>query len=351
MADEAPRASDAPTTAATATTTAAATVVATRASSTGGLGDGGSFSELQRGYRRVVECEADGVETAEVTRRMAQLHAAVAAASLVSRNETLDDISTGSLKYLLVPFYLGDLISRGYTSNRIPMLKRAIASMSSFLEDVERLKLVHPDDLFSVRTESPADPSAARAMKLAQYAREKQAKQALQQQVVASDLARKRNEDPEEADREQLLCHLRLSAIQCCQQLKMTQQELDMLEQIEKMKATGRMPTAPPRPPPPPQQPITILPVASASRLQVQSRVFQPGYSLPTMTPEQAFELDMQNNSNYIVRQADTTTRTEETERDEDAGDDDPDAVNKARRWDAWKDTHPTGSGNKKGQG
>jgi hypothetical protein len=43
---------------------------------------------------------------------------------LFSRNEALDDVSTDSLKYLLLPIYLGNLVSQLYITDPIARMKQ-----------------------------------------------------------------------------------------------------------------------------------------------------------------------------------------------------------------------------------
>jgi hypothetical protein len=106
---------------------------------------------------------------------------------------------------------------------------------------------------------------------------------------------------------------------------------------------------------------ITQLPVPIASRLQMQQEVFQPGWIQPTLTVEQAAEIEMQFQAKGSMSKSSSTTQhqhqhqptTNENDEDhpiksddEDAPDYDTRGVYKKREWDDWKDDNPRGWGN-----
>jgi immunoglobulin-binding protein 1 len=99
------------------------------------------------------------------------------------------------------------------------------------------------------------------------------------------------------------------------------------------------------------------LPVPIASRLQMQAEVFQPGWPQPTLTVEEAAELEMKYRAKSTPSSNKTTQHKEGTEDDnnntssvksddEDAPDYDTRGVYKKREWDDWKDDNPRGWGN-----
>eukprot|EP01106_Pelomyxa_sp_JSP_P008177 TRINITY_DN23268_c0_g1_i1.p1 TRINITY_DN23268_c0_g1~~TRINITY_DN23268_c0_g1_i1.p1 ORF type:complete len:274 (-),score=59.64 TRINITY_DN23268_c0_g1_i1:572-1393(-) len=160
--------------------------------------------------------------------------------SLFSKNEELDDVRTDLLRFLLVPFFLAETLMRLSGGDRASVLKRAIENYNRYLEDAEALKFANKEDLMVARQPAPRDPAAARTQKIAQFQRERQAKQALQEMRRKREAVRKHpGSDPEEADRGYYLSLLRLAATTASQQLRMAQQELEMLTSIAKMKAQG----------------------------------------------------------------------------------------------------------------
>eukprot|EP01105_Mastigella_eilhardi_P009908 TRINITY_DN2325_c0_g1_i3.p1 TRINITY_DN2325_c0_g1~~TRINITY_DN2325_c0_g1_i3.p1 ORF type:complete len:224 (+),score=59.72 TRINITY_DN2325_c0_g1_i3:375-1046(+) len=217
-----------------------------------------------------------------------------------------------------------------------------------FLEDVEVLRIMKKEEL---DWQSKPVGDAARNQRIAQFQREKAAKQALAQLRERKKLALKRGlEDTEEIDRECILALILCCAINAASQLRMVQQELEMLESVEKMKATGTFQKRwdeEHKLPPNPRRPVTILPTPSAQRMALHERVFQPGYSLPTMTSEEALRLEL-SQGNAIAKSG---PKHESDEEDSDRDQDNDDKLKKARDWDDWKDENPRGSGNTIGQG
>eukprot|EP01116_Phalansterium_solitarium_P015776 TRINITY_DN3518_c0_g1_i1.p1 TRINITY_DN3518_c0_g1~~TRINITY_DN3518_c0_g1_i1.p1 ORF type:complete len:137 (+),score=23.03 TRINITY_DN3518_c0_g1_i1:465-875(+) len=127
-------------------------------------------------------------------------------------------------------------------------------------------------------------------------------------------------------------------------------QEIEMLEQVEKMKREqgGRLRMAPPEPRGPAPKPVTITRemIMQSKRIQLQQQVFQPGHILPTMTPEQWAEEQMRLGLLPSPGDAppEPPNKKEEDEFDEDELEADR---RKKSAWDDWKDDNPKGAGNK----
>jgi len=84
----------------------------------------------------------------------------------------------------------------------------------------------------------------------------------------------------------------------------------------------------------------TILP--GGRRQELASQVFQPGFNMATMTPEQAYEAEVR--AGRMVKGGGNDKKAESDDEDED----DEDKLRKARYWDDFKDDNPFGSGNSK---
>lgn len=109
--------------------------------------------------------------------------------SLFSPNETLDDISSGDLQYLLIDYYLAELILKT-SSNRKAALKRAQIHFERFLKLLDDYDALSKDDAriyeryrenkdgFSVA--SKTDPAARRETKIARFRSEKELKRKLE---------------------------------------------------------------------------------------------------------------------------------------------------------------------------
>lgn len=82
-------------------------------------------------------------------------------------------------------------------------------------------------------------------------------------------------------------------------------------------------------------QPFTIVP----DKLKIKEQVFGTGQVLPSMSVEEYLDWELANGK---------LLKAEDPLDDDDKSDDSADELEK-RRWDDWKDSHPKGSGNMKG--
>ncbi|XP_076943489.1 PP2A regulatory subunit TAP46-like [Bidens hawaiensis] len=96
---------------------------------------------------------------------------------LFSSNETKEEISTTNLKYILVPFYLAELIEKTGHDNRIQILKASLAKLKEFLSFCDAMELVPEGEL-----ETGAQNTTAidkRAKKIARFKRQRAAESKL----------------------------------------------------------------------------------------------------------------------------------------------------------------------------
>nr|AAO72555.1 PP2A regulatory subunit-like protein [Oryza sativa Japonica Group] len=94
---------------------------------------------------------------------------------LFSSNETKDDVSTANLKYLLVPYYLGEMTERVAQEDRIPVLKASQDHLKEFISICEALELISEDELELSRQKQPDTMANRRAQKAARFKRQKAA--------------------------------------------------------------------------------------------------------------------------------------------------------------------------------
>ncbi|KAL6906060.1 hypothetical protein ACP4OV_003661 [Aristida adscensionis] len=99
---------------------------------------------------------------------------------LFSANETKDDVSTANLKYLLVPYYLGEMTEKLVQEDRIPILKASQDHFKEFISICEALELIPEDELELLRQKQPDTAANRRAQKIAQFNRQKAAQTKLQ---------------------------------------------------------------------------------------------------------------------------------------------------------------------------
>lgn len=90
-------------------------------------------------------------------------------------NETIDDISTTNLKYILVPFYLAELTEKIVQDNRIQILKTSQAKLKEFMSFCEAMKL-EPQEELEVAVQGASNSFAdRRALKIARFKRQRAA--------------------------------------------------------------------------------------------------------------------------------------------------------------------------------
>uniref|UniRef100_A0ACD5XTE7 Uncharacterized protein n=1 Tax=Avena sativa TaxID=4498 RepID=A0ACD5XTE7_AVESA len=100
---------------------------------------------------------------------------------LFSSNETKEDVSTANLKYLLVPYYLGEMTEQVEQEDRIPVLKASQDHLKEFISICEALELIPEDELQSSRQGQSETPANRRAQKVARFKRQKAAETKLQE--------------------------------------------------------------------------------------------------------------------------------------------------------------------------
>jgi len=277
----------------------------------------------------------------------------VQSASMFSSNEELDDISSGSLKYLLVEYYIAQLLekivdvdSSTRDVSRIRNLKLATDRYWAFLNKCESIKLVHKQDLESFHREGSVNATIKREEKVARFKREQEAQNRLKETIKKrgkNGFIGNETEDEEEDDdtlREFSLLLLDIAIRKSVENYISAKEEADMLEQVIKMKekSGGKLPPPPEKPPQ--FQNFVLLP---SKREQLKKEVFRPSYPLPTMTVEEWAEEQMRLGLMPSPGDVPTTQKKKEEDNEEE----EEKATLKARAWDDWKDDHPRGVGNK----
>ncbi|KAI9794455.1 MAG: hypothetical protein M1816_005525 [Peltula sp. TS41687] len=297
--------------------------------------------------------------------------------ALFSRNESLDDLSSENLRYLLIHFYLGELISKINDLDRREVLKHAQLKYQAYLDLLDSYDILSPDDrklheryldnsdLFT--TASTSDPATRRAAKIARYRHEKELKQKVEY------LKANQNVEYEESTVRAIhLAQTSLCTHQTFAALEAIAQELQILSlapshppshqtdrsEDDRVRRGGRRDNYSERLDPPitsllgsgragpildkggkPLQPFTLL----NRRDQLQKGVFRPGHNLPTMTIDEYLEEEKrrggiiegggeQSGRRPMVDEDDMNKADEETM--------------KAREWDEFKESNPKGSGN-----
>lgn len=279
--------------------------------------------------------------------------ARVAHLALFSPNETLDDISTQDLVYLLVPYVLAEIESRARTTerdDRLARLREAEQGYTKFASDIELYEIATESEreLHAKNASSIADPARRRETKIKQYQSGKELRTRVEAVArrhrvplpsldsaptdfeLIAFLLLPRSASPSAADnddeqddengrRAATILLLRLAYAQAHAQLSSIAQELELLR------------SAPPPPPSAqpgssdrapeeehtlwrldaparavsggplldsagkPLQPFTILPSgAGGDRARLREQVFQADHRLPTMSIDEYLEIERQ---------------------------------------------------------
>ncbi|XP_053535394.1 immunoglobulin-binding protein 1 [Ictalurus punctatus] len=291
----------------------------------------------------------------EATKMVSQLN-------LFSRNEELDEISTADLKFLLLPALLAALVMKQVgVAQRLERVQIARVHFLSFLrccKDYNISSFHMPRDAQDAEASSGAETDTPRPAHHAQpdlitMATQRQAKieRYNQQKQVEQKLAELRvqvdgGSVDEEVTREFYLLQVRRWITLALEEIESIDQEVQILR---RMPAVNQAPTQKPRRAP--MKPFILTKDAA------QAKVFGAGYpSLATMTVDDWYEqhkrrgcLPDQGIPQSTVDVDAQEREKEEKERKEE--EDDEEALQKARDWDNWKDTHRRGYGNRQNMG
>ncbi|OEL38125.1 PP2A regulatory subunit TAP46 [Dichanthelium oligosanthes] len=140
---------------------------------------------------------------------------------LFSPNETKEDVSTANLKYLLVPYYLGEMTEKIAQEDRIPILKSSQDHLKEFIALCEVLELIPEDELELSRQRQPDTMANRRAQKV----RPKAAVLSAPVEAGEEDAL----EDDGEEEREAWLATISLALCKAFDLLDMLKKEEEML--------------------------------------------------------------------------------------------------------------------------
>ncbi|TFY70267.1 hypothetical protein EVG20_g2743 [Dentipellis fragilis] len=329
--------------------------------------------------------------------------------SLFSPNETLEDISTRDLVYLLVSYVIADVEGRVRTTDiedRLVHLREQQTNFRKFSSYLEQYGIVPETerDLYGKRASVIADPAKRRETKIKQYQKEKELRNKIEAirkrrhvattssddsptdfDLIASLLpepsssSEEEDQDTEDILRDATLLLLRLFYTQAHGQLESIDQELELLQNAP-----------PPVPQPPvdasqegtdwrldqprlddprapildsagkPLRPFTILPSGTADRARLQQQVFQADHRLPSMTIDEYLEIERQRGN--IITGGGPQSEAEPTSKEQLALDAEQDGTafgdqkeeerrQKDENWARYTDVNPKGAGNTMNRG
>lgn len=287
--------------------------------------------------------------------QLTQLSTAVAQAALLSPNESLDEISTPSLKYLLLPYLLARAHAQvqGDTYQRYATLTEAQRWLSIFFRHADQLHLMSERERDAALEETPTgamSPAERRETKIARFKKEKETEQKL---ATLRECVRNSAPDDDEAERELALVVVGSAVRRALDFLDGLEQEMEVLKfavrQLEKgidprEKAERTKPKGKP-------EGMGGLPATFrivSEREKIREGVFRPSHSLPTYTVEEWGQMEMER---ALKAEKEKKERNiVEAKRREEGDSDGEEAVERERveksRWDDWRDEHNKGSGN-----
>ncbi|KAM9227067.1 immunoglobulin-binding protein 1 isoform 2-T2 [Leptosomus discolor] len=292
----------------------------------------------------------------------------VAQLDLFSENEELEEIASADLKYLLLPALLGAMTLKQVDLNRrLEHLESARTHFWRFLKLCRSYGLgsFHlPPTSASPSGEKDAGSrslagSAAAQPSLVTMALSRQAKieRYNQKKELENRLASMRTfVDSGQADEDQIR---EFYILQIQKWINTSLEEIESIDQevvILRSRGTAKQSSAPPLHSTSRQVRTPLKPFV-LTRNAAQAKVFGAGYpGLPTMTVDDWYE---QRGRQGVVSGQSAPQRTpgitdeelQKQQQEKKEQEDDEEALQKARNWDDWRDTHPRGYGNRQNMG
>ncbi len=167
----------------------------------------------------------------------------VARGDVYSANESLEEFSADRLRFVLVPFYLAELMQLLNDNKRGENLLRAKQQLKMFLDDVERLELMKEADLKVWKRGGvpPKDANARREEKLERGRRELANTKRLREIRARLKENEKRGLEndsgiDEEMFRESVLLEIQGAIAKSFEWMDLIDQELPLVERMDQMK-------------------------------------------------------------------------------------------------------------------
>ena len=355
-----------------------------------------SSESISESYQRAVSLIESSPQ--EAVKLLKTLQHRVAQAALFSANETLEDVSTGSLPLLglehsLAIAYLQIPPGPDAMVERQSNLQMACDLWESFLQRLDRLDMLsaqeqedlnHLIELMSAQDDTnprapPQPKTASRDSKIARF----KAKQAAEQERAKLESYKSRRNrlgisetetmdgfDRETLERTIALKTLEISRAEAIDEWSSALRELPMIQMMAKAQEDrqkrdryqGKTSPVAREEPTKSGLKLTHITKNAAGQLQVREeireQVFRPGWNQPTMTLEELAEREVAEAKQRDERQkqAEAANKNAPQRYDQlvkDGQEDNVDLVDASaaldRQWDDWKDENPRGSGNKRG--
>lgn len=286
---------------------------------------------------------------------------------IFSPNESLKEIPTENLKYLLLPFYLADIFGR-IQEDRKSNLDLSKKYFDEFIKLCNHYELVTKEQRKQWKTafdNENYEPS--REEKIQGFKDKKDLENKIKNLEKIKD---------EDTRREILTLNIRTKILKAIDDIRMIHLEGQMHAYKEKMdreKQHSNQQAADTREQKPKKMQVWHIPKADKNpeqpyvmsnknwgchgcdpmynmkiKQELKDKVFQPGHSMPTMTMDEYadYAMKMYGDMEKNQKEADEAKRREE-DKDQDKDDIVDMQTLKDREWDDWKDEHEKGAGNK----
>ncbi|XP_059680473.1 immunoglobulin-binding protein 1 [Gavia stellata] len=334
-----------------------------------GAGAGPRLAELLAAGRRLWEEVESGAEPSsgapavqEKVRQgldaLQRAAAMVAQLDLFSENEELEEIASADLKYLLLPALLGALtLKQVDLSRRLEHLESARAHFWRFLKLCRSYGLgsfhlppASPPGEEDAGSPSPGGPAAAQpslvamaSSRQAKIERYKQKKE-LENRLASMRTFVESGQADEDQIREFSILQIQKWINTSLEEIESIDQEMVILRSRGTVKQSSASSHSTSRQVRAPLKPFIL------TRDAAQAKVFGAGYpGLPTMTVDDWYE--QRRRQGVVSGQSLTDEELQKQQQEKKEEEDDEEALQKARNWDDWKDTHPRGYGNRQNVG
>ncbi|KAL5803481.1 hypothetical protein ACOSQ3_031939 [Xanthoceras sorbifolium] len=137
------------------------------------------FEEARKIHQAATESGGDQEAVKKGCEILEKCEDMISKLGLFSANETKDEISTSNIKYILVPYYLGELIEKVAQDDRLQILKASLAKLKEFLSFCETMELVPEEELGTSGQAGTNTFVDRRARKVARFKRQRAAESKL----------------------------------------------------------------------------------------------------------------------------------------------------------------------------
>lgn len=277
---------------------------------------------------------------------------------LFSKNEEIDEISTPSIKYLLLPAYQGYFSMKKMSDDRYEIIKIAQTYYVEFLKLIKLYNLTslkipklvgneETDNTTLNTSQITRRDEEKRNEKIQRFKRKKERDNKLKEMEAV--ISAKKSD--EEFERDYYFELIDSWVDTSFEEIDSIEKELEILQYMKQMKKNGTDTSVQVKSNTVDREKKKFVPFI-LTRDKLEAAVIGAGYpSLPTYTIEEWFDntygnlSDKSSNGNNNSNTANTSNKEIEDENNIEA--DDQEYLDKTRKMDDWKDDHRTGWGNR----